>query len=254
MDPPAFSSGTKTSSNGLPFSIDAALSGTIPSAARPAAASPTTLEEAVPHGWLFDIHEDTPEEELRNLVEFSTSTLDISDDESRTRRHDHREKENIPPTGLPTDSLVATNSDAAASTILPISRKDLMTDESRTPLADLDARDYYAEGVDNNSFTIIPEDKDECDKSPFVFSAPVAKSPRTLSPVESVTGNQDVWKEILASKAVHKNEEAATPTPDKPSTVNTKLDQIDSTFEVWDSEGANRDDQGSNTDHSSSLS
>ena len=149
--------------------------------------------------------------------------------------------------------MVVTNNDTPVSAILPISRKDLMTDESRTPLADLDARDYYAEGVDNNSFIIVPEDKDECDKSPFVFSAPAAKSQRTPSPVESVTGNQDVWKEILARKAVHQDEEVAKPTPENPVTANTELDQINSTFEIWDGEGAKRDTQGSDNDHNSAA-
>ena len=243
MDPPTFGPGTNVS-NGLPFSIDAALSGTVPSIPRPVATSPPTLEEAVPHSWLFDIHEDTPEEELGNLVEFSTSTLDISDNESKTREQDHREKENIPPTGLPSDGSPATNNGAPGATTSSISRKDLMTDDPRTPLADLDTRDYYAEGFDDNSFIIVSDEKDQAegDKSPFIFTTPAAKSQRTPSPVESVTGNQ-VWKEILAREVVLKEKATVTSVSEKPSKTNCELVQNGSTFEIWEAEGAKRNDE-----------
>src|SRR5690606_22063345 len=52
--------------------------------------------------WSFDIHEDTPEQEMTNLLQHGTCTLDISSDEefeSRANRDraEGRDKENIPP-------------------------------------------------------------------------------------------------------------------------------------------------------------
>ncbi|KAH0555958.1 hypothetical protein GP486_006099, partial [Trichoglossum hirsutum] len=88
-----------------PLSIDAALSGTIPSY-KPKARS-TPLQEVhiptpggdnkTPASWQFEIHEDTLEETLTNIMEFSTGVLDISDDESKQREKNDRGKENIPP-------------------------------------------------------------------------------------------------------------------------------------------------------------
>lgn len=113
IDPPAFG----TASAGLGFSIDAALSGTIPSytpkpRAAPAPAAPISmpLSEGMAQipalhtggeakaSWFFDIHEDTEEELATNLMEHGACTLDISSDEETSRRErDNRGKENVPP-------------------------------------------------------------------------------------------------------------------------------------------------------------
>ncbi|PWW71836.1 hypothetical protein C7212DRAFT_287390 [Tuber magnatum] len=55
-------------------------------------------QQPIPDSWIFDIYEDSPEETLQNLVEFSTHTLDISDNED-TGELDLG-KENIPPSRL----------------------------------------------------------------------------------------------------------------------------------------------------------
>ncbi|KAM6518834.1 hypothetical protein FSOLCH5_007597 [Fusarium solani] len=52
--------------------------------------------------WFFEIHEDTPEQEMTNLLQHSTCVLDISSDEESERkrsrdRAEGRDKENIPP-------------------------------------------------------------------------------------------------------------------------------------------------------------
>ncbi|KAL5114749.1 hypothetical protein ACEQ8H_007366 [Pleosporales sp. CAS-2024a] len=108
VDPPAFN----PSRSSLPFSIDAALSGTVsrctptPSTiSTPVSAAPASgismLKDPVPKGWLFKIHEDTPDQEAANLMEHSAAMLDIStDDDAATKaRKDklERGKENIPP-------------------------------------------------------------------------------------------------------------------------------------------------------------
>ncbi|KAL8829405.1 MAG: hypothetical protein Q9170_006180 [Blastenia crenularia] len=97
--------------------------------------------------WDFTIHEDTPDEELTNLMEHSTCTLDISDDENRGKFRDDRDKENIPPPGCP------------VSTIHPIGRRDMMTDGVRSPLGKLNTADYYAPGCDASSVIDSPQEE-----------------------------------------------------------------------------------------------
>jgi hypothetical protein len=109
---------SSTTASPLPFSIDAALSGTVstpgPSTAaadivnasisellEPIAPRSTASSKPIPNNWFFEIHEDTPDQEAANLMEHSASVLDISsDDDSITARAKdalERGKENIPP-------------------------------------------------------------------------------------------------------------------------------------------------------------
>ncbi|KAI4269548.1 MAG: hypothetical protein L6R35_006682 [Caloplaca aegaea] len=97
--------------------------------------------------WDFVIREDTPDELLTNLMEHSTHTLDISDDENRGKFYNDEDKENIPPPGCP------------ASAVRSISRRDMMTDDVRTPLGKLNAVDYYAHGCDAASVINAPQEE-----------------------------------------------------------------------------------------------
>ncbi|CAN9221130.1 unnamed protein product [Alternaria sp. RS040] len=181
VDPPSFN----LSSPSLPFSIDAALSGSISTytpkaptvaatpASAPAAQSAPVLDDNMPKSWFFDIHEDTPEQEAANLMEHSASVLDISsDDDAATKfRNEDRGKENVPPP----DFLAAANArkrnhassldDGYETDILvqvPAkhprrSRKvvqDAM-DEDRKPLGDLAPSEFYAEGCDATSYVTV---------------------------------------------------------------------------------------------------
>ena len=112
IDPPSFGK-TSRQSGALPFSIDAALSGTISSytpknstktgssTPRNASSSLSGKEKSLPEGWFFAIHEDSPEEETANIMAHNTGVLDISSDDDciTKRRKEERdcEKENIPP-------------------------------------------------------------------------------------------------------------------------------------------------------------
>lgn len=153
MDPASL--GAKSRSNAPSLSLAAALNGTM--AYSKPAAKPLkhvrTLEESTPKSWMFDIHEDTPEEEMVNLMGHSTCTLDLSDDESKSRIVNDRGKENVPPLDM-----------AAVITAPPASRRDAMTDEPRTPLGDLAAEDFYAEGCDANSHVTIAGEDAPLDK------------------------------------------------------------------------------------------
>ena len=210
----------------MPFSIDAALSGTV-SSYKPEPlqhVSVPTLGEAVPNGWMFDIHEDTEDEALSNIMEFSTQTLDISDDEGRRAEKDDRGKENIPPMDYPSLSVGPTR---------PLSRKDMMTDEPRTPLGDLDAAGFYAEGCDASSFIIVPAEKSFTPNIDALeandISAPVQAKARASE------GSQDGWKDFLAQF------EASTKANAAPAIAASSPEDAAPEIEIWESESAKGD-------------
>src|SRR3569833_3988350 len=88
-----------------PFSLDAALKGPIPSCASRSGFAPALSpldDSSSKSSWFFDIHEDSPEQEMPNLLQHSTCVLDISSDEeseqkARREKAEGRDKENIPP-------------------------------------------------------------------------------------------------------------------------------------------------------------
>ncbi|APA05872.1 hypothetical protein sscle_01g006420 [Sclerotinia sclerotiorum 1980 UF-70] len=148
VDPPKFST---PKPSGLSFSIDAALSGTIPSygarqlqrqALSSKSASTSSSKSYASHreipaslhapesksSWFFQIHEDTEEELATNLMEHSTCTLDISsDEESLTRMRDERGKENVPPLDDISQTRTSMNTFASSSsTSSSMSRRDEM--------------------------------------------------------------------------------------------------------------------------------
>ncbi|KAF2816318.1 uncharacterized protein BDZ99DRAFT_471556 [Mytilinidion resinicola] len=203
IDPPAFSPSMANGNSGLPFSIDAALSGTIPTyTPKPAVAAMPTLEEAMPKTWFFDIHEDTPEEEATNLMEHSACTLDISSDDDgemrKAREGAERGKENIPP---PDFVFASTSIDAEANVDdvatemtglegvgaihevkLPKLRRPLVQDamdQDRSPLSDLPAKDYYGPGCDESSFVTVDAaiEKPSGLSKEFDFAALTSPSP-----------------------------------------------------------------------------
>lgn len=143
-----------TVQHGLP-SMDAALAGTIASYKPKAKPS---IKDLVRKGWHFKIHEDTNEELDNIMMEHKACTLDLSsDDESRVKARDDRGKENIPPVdGLNAPVRVVNATRAYA---------DAMTEEVRSPLADLNASDYYAAGCDATSHFIVPAEGSTDSKS-----------------------------------------------------------------------------------------
>ncbi|KAI9707802.1 MAG: hypothetical protein M1836_000764 [Candelina mexicana] len=166
VDPPAYAQ-----PGALPFSIDAALSGSIPTYAPRSEPKPVeevtvrTLDESLPKGWVFDIHEDTADDEMANIMQHSTCTLDISDDEGSRAAKNDRGKENIPPLDHPSSFAAGTvnhsnnitgPSTAATQTkaCRPIAK--MMLDEDRSPLGDLPAADFYGEGLTADSYILIP--------------------------------------------------------------------------------------------------
>ena len=165
VDPPAFGL-----SAGAPFSLDAALKGTVSSYASrsTAAAAPSSsllgsLYGAELGGSLnFEIHEDTPEQEMTNLLQHSTCVLDISsDEESEQKRRretaEGRDKENIPPV----DDISQTTSSSTRRRDLD--GDDMIFEKTRGPLSEMNVADYYAAGCDSRSVIIVPGDDDEAE-------------------------------------------------------------------------------------------
>lgn len=104
-----------------------------------------------PNSWLFNIHVDTEVEEATNLMQHSAGRLDISDDEGKSR-YDECDKENVPPSEL------GITLPAPAQPVAMASRKNMMA-ESRSPLGELVASDYYGPGLCNLSYEIVQEDE-----------------------------------------------------------------------------------------------
>ena len=228
VDPPSFGL-----SNGLPFSIDAALAGTVASY-KPEplqTVSVPLLEESVPKSWMFDIHEDTADDELGNLMQFSTQTLDISDDESRVIAKDDRGKENIPPNEhhiLPAISPAVLTG--------PVSRKDMMTDEPRTPLGDLDAAEFYAEGCDSASYVIVPTEKGAV-YNDNLLNSPVAERVSGAMAEEAVVRGSHDNIEAGASLS-EANVKMTIHSLPPASPIETPTSDIN----IWESESAKGDD------------
>lgn len=128
IHPTNLSNGRQVSA--LLFPLDTALSRMIPSY------HPNTQRtKPLPQAWKFEIHEDSEEEEISNLLAQSTHALDISDDESSIAAKNDWGKENIP---------LMDGIDAVAIMVRG-SHQNRVTDQRRTPLGNLGPAMFYAD-------------------------------------------------------------------------------------------------------------
>ncbi|POR31921.1 Uncharacterized protein TPAR_07868, partial [Tolypocladium paradoxum] len=177
VDPPSFNLDSSS-----PFSLDAALKGTIPSyGARPqpaarSSAVPDLHEPDMKASWFFDIHEDTPEQEMTNLLQHGTCVLDISSDEESEQkatreRAEGRDKENVPPA----DDVSQTSYRRAARLGAD---DDMIVDKERVALGEMNTADFYPEGCDESSVVFVPADEEEEQRpQPVERPAPVVDDP-----------------------------------------------------------------------------
>ena len=187
VDPPKFAG---LSNAGLPFSLDAALKGCVPTRRSPKKAKSVDVHDGKPKSWNFQIYEDTPEEELGNIMEHSTGILDISDDEESSLKKTDKGKENVPPPEIA----------AVVDTVpVPATRKNLMVDEPRSPLGDLEASEFYGAGVIASSVFLVPADDDNIE-----YNSPVHTKTAIDEPLAEETG-LDIWE----SESAKAEEEAA---------------------------------------------
>lgn len=184
--------------------------------------------------WEFDIHEDTPEQEMTNLLQHSTCRLDISSDEECERKArekaEDRGKENVPPA----DDV----SQTSARRTTTMSEGGMEYEKPRTALGDLNVEDFYAEGCDPTSVFIVPEDEDDgtvvdgeqaekpqdgaTSESSIDIKATAEGTPEpeehvklaTLQPVEGTGESFDLWE---SSSAKEEGDEAPSPVPASPA-------------------------------------
>ncbi|KAB8252415.1 hypothetical protein BDV35DRAFT_376091 [Aspergillus flavus] len=189
-----------------PFSLAAALASGKPTS-QPASKAPS--------GWSFDIYVDSEQEEMTNLMQHSTCVLDISDDEGKGGSTTPG-KENIPPAELGIDLPRSRQRESPAAA----ARKSVMMEESRAPLGDLIAADYYGEDCHAFSYTIVYDDEEadatSTKKTPLPTLPRSCHSRSKLSSVSSISS-------IL---------EATTPVED------AKSGPSEAEVEVWESGSA----------------
>lgn len=212
-----------------PFSLATALNGTFSKSKR---RDVSTIEESMPKSWVFDIHEDTEEEHNRKEKEQNIAILgrtfseqDISDDEGNST-YDQREKENIPP-GMVVTSTVERNE------LIPASRKNMMTDEPRAPLGNLNAADYYGEGCDATSFVLVAADDvpvEKCSTDQHIATAQC-----------NVTGTEDSFLDKASLDSLIA--ESAPPKPEEEPSMNDEMNDGfgfcgGGSIEIWESGSA----------------
>jgi hypothetical protein len=191
-----------------PFSLATALAQNKPAAPKPKG----------PSSWFFDIHVDSEQEEMTNLMQHSTGVLDISDDEGKSSVIDGRGKENVPPAELGIDlprSRQATALAAAAD-----ARKASKMEEDRAPLGELTASDYYPEDCNAFSYTVVYDDENENVPSSKKVSVPTQA---TLLPPAITTSIASLLETVI---------------PPKPTTESTEATESDIKIEIWESESA----------------
>ncbi|KAJ5182484.1 hypothetical protein N7492_000100 [Penicillium capsulatum] len=152
-----------------PFSIATALS----------QSKPVKPQTKAPSSWFFDIHVDTEEEEMTNLMQHSTGVLDISDDESKGSPSDGRGKENVPPAELGIDLPHSRASTSAATTTARTASK---MDEDRAPLGELTASDFYPEDCNAFSYAVVYDDENETVSEKKTAASTPASQTASISP------------------------------------------------------------------------
>lgn len=261
---PSSSSSTVGSNFGsaAPFSLDAALKGTFSSfdnrlatAALPTLDSSLLLDDAsgMSASWFFDIHEDTPEQEMTNLLQHSTCVLDISSDEeseqkARRERAEGRDKENIPP---PND-VSQTSSSRTAATSTSVSADEMSVDKARNPLSQLNAADFYADGCDEASVVLVASDEPGTAEA----EEPVAAAVQSIDAVVEAAAEKEAVPEVTeaAVEPAVETVEATEPTQtnvedimsnrEVPACEAALLEPIDGTgesFQLWES-GSQKDE------------
>ncbi|KAJ6440166.1 thymidylate kinase [Purpureocillium lavendulum] len=255
VDPPSF--GLGKASSAAPFSLDAALKGTISSYAPPppstvssssrakatSRSSSSLLDEPeAKASWFFDIHEDTPEQEMTNLLQHSTCVLDISSDEESERkasreRDEGRDKENVPP---PDD--VSQTRGAQARAAPRLSADDMVVEKERVALGEMNAVDFYADGCDESSVVLVHEDEEEPSARPQNFAfAPELKSLNENVDEDAETDREDEDIEGDAVAEVAALMGAAPSTGSSKAAVLQPMDGTGESFDLWES-GSTKDE------------
>lgn len=285
VNPPLFGASFSTAS-AAPFSLDAALKGTVPSYSSSARSTPRSRapldisHDSSKDSWEFEIHEDTPEQEMTNLLQHGTCVLDISSDEESAERslRDRAEgKENVPPT----DDISQTSSRRVRARQLPdadaLAGQKMV--EDRSPLGEMDARSFYAEGCAEEDVIIVPGDDDDSFLPLDGAHAQRPAAPLGPSPLATVLGvdSEDSFQfapelKIPESEQVAVADDAEiepvaasasvsglsdrdavdaimrSTEPAEPALVLEPMEGTGESFELWESGSAKDETEGAQTD------
>jgi len=231
IDPPTFSLSS------TPFSLEAAIKGTVPSYAAKTNAGSTTSSlslsssddvygSSLKPSWEFDIHEDTPEQEMTNLLQHSTCRLDISSDEECQRKASRekaegRGKENVPPA----DDVSQTSVRRGTT----MSEGGMEYEKPRTALGALNVEDFYAEGCDLTSVFIVPEDEDD---------GTVVDGEQPEKPQSEASSSLDTKATVEETAGPEESEEPVTLATLQP------VEGTGESFDLWESSSAKEEGDG----------
>ena len=167
-------------------------------------------------------------------------SLEISDDEGKTKAED-RGKENVDPEEV--NAPITRSMAASLPKAQRVTRKDLMTDEPRTPLGDLNAADYYADGLDATSVVLVQDDEavvpePEAVKAQIVEEAFTAEAvPDATKETNVFTFDAAVTNEKMTTAEVGALLMACTPVRDTETSSEEPIAD-DGAIEIWESESA----------------
>lgn len=243
VDPPSFAL-----DSAAPFSLDAALKGTIPSyGSRPrsnalskgSSISSALAEPDMRASWFFDIHEDTPEQEMTNLLQHSTCVLDISSDEeseqkARRESAEGRDKENVPPSDDVSQTSARRSARAAALDAMVV-------DKERIALGEMNTADFFAAGCDETSVIIVPGDDDEQPAEPLNQSVAKPFANVEKAPVADNDQSTPQLKNVETLKVIDQLM-AKSETPSH-AAVLQPMEGTGESFDLWES-GSTKDDTG----------
>ncbi|RYC60377.1 hypothetical protein CHU98_g5830 [Xylaria longipes] len=241
VDPPVFA--LPTSSSVAPFSLDAALKGTIPSYTRSDVSSKKSSsglsdfsglhEPEMKSSWFFDIHEDTVIEDMTNDLDHKASGLDLMSEEEKWKKlqEEYEEsKENHPPL----DDVSQTSQPRVAR---PGSADEMVFEKERNPLGEMDPKDYYSEGCDENSIIVVPADEDE--EAPTQNDRQFIPEVNSPVPIGDATSDPIAESEPLGGRYASVEElMQKTDQPAPSAAVLQPLEGTGESFEVWESSSA----------------
>ncbi|KAL2111631.1 hypothetical protein VUR80DRAFT_9642 [Thermomyces stellatus] len=176
--------------------------------------------------WFFDIHEDTPDQEMTNLLQHSTCVLDISsDEESTARARDDRGKENVPPA----DDVSQTSGRRSAAAARR-GAEEMVVEKERAALKEMDAGAFYAEGCDATSVFVVPADEEEIPKE---GKKPAAGA---LEPERAEVAAKGGPEKTESVESLLERREPA------PAAVLEPMEGTGESFELWESGSAKGED------------
>lgn len=241
VDPPSFNLDGGAAAS---FSLDAALKGTISNyGPRPRSNAVSKASSSISsalgeldtmESWFFDIHEDTPEQEMTNLLQHSTCVLDLSSDEeseqkARREKAEGRDKENVPPSGHVSQTCARPSARAAAC-------DDMVVDKERVVLGEMKTTDLVTADGNTSLVMMNAGDDDDDDNEGEEATAELASETAPLvgkyqSPLEA----RDIGSFSVTDAVEAKSAPGAEPAILQP------IEGTGESFDLWES-GSVKDD------------